>query len=341
MPEMDGLRALAVFSVLYQHWFHPVISVGSWGVILFFVISGFLITRSLLTLRENGMPLRDAAVQFFTRRALRLFPAYYLVLALGVALSPEVLDHWAFYAAYLSNVLLAVGGKFIPLTPTWSLAVEEQFYIFWFFAVICMPVRLLRGSLIVTVSIAIAFRVIFVTPGHVMAIYLLPSCGDALAIGALLCLAERAGWVIIRGAGFLASTCLAIAVALSLSESVSSSIAFALSPLLIACASGWAVWQSRTGFGGWVGTLLGSRPVAYLGQISYGIYLYHMVTNELFHKVPFLWRLGGTDWPRFCVHVVMTVALAALSYHVMEQPLLGLYRSKRVAEGSANFHTVA
>jgi peptidoglycan/LPS O-acetylase OafA/YrhL len=149
---------------------------------------------------------------------------------------------------------------------------------------------------------------------------------DALAIGALLCLAERRRWTMPRAAWAAAFGCFAAGAALSLGWG-EPALSVALYPLLIALASGWAVWRSRTGFAGPTGALLGWRPVTYLGEISYGIYLYHMVTGEMFHHLPVLWRIAEGGWPRFIVHVGITVALAAASYRLMERPLLNRVRT--------------
>src|SRR2546421_1619186 len=90
MAQMDGLRALAVAAVLYQHWLEPRIPLGSWGVILFFCISGYLITGSIFKLRSEHRSHASSAANFFLRRARRLFPAYYMMLAIALLLSPTL-----------------------------------------------------------------------------------------------------------------------------------------------------------------------------------------------------------------------------------------------------------
>ncbi|MFN7977685.1 MAG: acyltransferase family protein [Vicinamibacterales bacterium] len=152
-PQLDGLRAVAVAAVAYSHW------LPSWqfgvpfgaGVHLFFVLSGFLITRILIGLREA--PSRPAAIgRFFARRALRLFPAFYTVLACAwIADVPLARATWTWHASYLSNVyiagLAAWQGHFSHF---WSLAVEEQFYLLWPWIVVWMPTRALAPALVIT-----------------------------------------------------------------------------------------------------------------------------------------------------------------------------------------------
>ena len=129
MPQLDSLRAISVLAVLVQHWYGGRFPIGSWGVTVFFVISGYLITQSILRLRDTGLSVPTAALDFFAKRSPRLFPAYYLVLAVGTARYPELRADWPWYAFYLSNYLLDIRQAFSTYTPTWSLAVEEQFYL--------------------------------------------------------------------------------------------------------------------------------------------------------------------------------------------------------------------
>ena len=143
-PQLDGLRAVAVAAVAYSHWL-PDWQFGlpfGAGVHLFFVLSGFLITRILLALRQA--PDRGAAIaRFYARRALRLFPAFYLVLGLAwIADVPLVRDTWAWHAAYLSNVRIASEAQWLGhVSHFWSLAVEEQFYLLWPWLLLATPAR--------------------------------------------------------------------------------------------------------------------------------------------------------------------------------------------------------
>jgi peptidoglycan/LPS O-acetylase OafA/YrhL len=316
MPQMDGLRAIAVISVLVQHWFAPAIPIGSWGVILFFVISGFLISRSLFTLRDGGVTLIAAAKRFFYRRALRIWPAYYLAIAIGFLLIPEARTWWFWYAGFASNVLVASAERIVPLTPTWSLAVEEQFYLFWFFIILTVSAKSLRMLLVSLIAGAILFRCVVFAVGAPLAVALLPACVDALALGSLLCIAEREQWNMSSCSGQAAILLLAMAVVLTKMRSPIPWIEDALCPAIVGLAATITVWRARKGFSGWFGVVLAWPPIVYLGRISYGIYLYHMVTPELVKFMPFLRQFG------FGGHLVLTIALAALSFHLMERPLL-------------------
>lgn len=124
MPQLDSLRAFAVGAVMLWH-FHPgiicnYIDLGL-GVELFFVLSGFLITGILL----HGTPSMEFVGSFYIRRALRLFPLYYLVIVIVATSSQQMRDAWPFYALYGANLWVVENQQWGVATHFWSLAVEE------------------------------------------------------------------------------------------------------------------------------------------------------------------------------------------------------------------------
>ena len=137
LKPIDGLRGLAILLVLM---FHLEIAYFGWaGVILFFVLSGYLITKTLYTEKESSSPLKNKFRNFWARRALRIFPLYYLyffILLLilifkGLPANPEM--PWLFtysYNFYLINVYDTKGPSFLT-GHLWSLSIEEQFYLFF------------------------------------------------------------------------------------------------------------------------------------------------------------------------------------------------------------------
>src|SRR5689334_23327640 len=194
MPQLDGLRAFAVASVLVFHWFKPSIALGEWGVTVFFVLSGYLITRNIVALKAAGLPVATAARVFFVRRTLRLFPAYYLTLLLGALLFEDVRREWVWYVAYASNFLLELRQHPIAMTPTWSLAVEEQFYIVWFLLVMIVPARRLPWLMALLIVIAPLLRFASLGGSHPMVgTWTLWARCDALLLGAFLARLEDDG----------------------------------------------------------------------------------------------------------------------------------------------------
>jgi peptidoglycan/LPS O-acetylase OafA/YrhL len=141
IPAFDGLRAVAIIGVLLFHLGGTTFSVGWTGVILFFVLSGYLITGILLDAKGSGGYFRN----FYIRRALRIFPAYYLVLLLTAAtiyivaptspvFGPGAFE-WNYFIFYVQNYWLGIQAYQTPLAGilghTWTLAIEEQFYLIW------------------------------------------------------------------------------------------------------------------------------------------------------------------------------------------------------------------
>jgi len=159
-PQLDGLRAIAVTFVLIHHWISPRLGFGIIGVQLFFVLSGFLITGILLRERrgvESGRQSIGFSVrQFYARRFLRIFPLYYACLALFVVLDRfEIRKSLVWFACYLSNVFFFLKGEFGgPFSHFWSLAVEEQFYLFWPWIVLLAPRKRLLAILVGAIVLA-------------------------------------------------------------------------------------------------------------------------------------------------------------------------------------------
>jgi peptidoglycan/LPS O-acetylase OafA/YrhL len=161
IPELDGLRGVAILAVMLFHMQVRGVALGWAGVELFFVLSGFLITRILLESRDKPHYLRN----FYARRALRIFPLYYVVLVVTLILPPphgfgrSRTSLW--YFAYLQTLPL-VRGRFeaSPLPHSWTLAIEEQFYCLWPFVLLLLRRgRDLAAALAVLFLGATAFRV--------------------------------------------------------------------------------------------------------------------------------------------------------------------------------------
>lgn len=327
MPQMDSLRALAVVGVLIQHWFNPIIPFGSWGVCLFFVISGYLITHSIYRLREERLSLSRAAGIFFIRRSARLFPAYYLLVCIWIFGSSQVRIDWAWYVFYVSNFLLDARQQWIALTPSWSLSVEEQFYLVWFFLVFLIRAKWIIFPMILLVFVAPLARFFYALNDNHFGVYLPWANLDALIAGALLCIYELKGkklpaksiWLV-PPIAFL----LVISAVYKLHETPLGSSAI---PLTVALISIVLIWQSRIGFVGISGRIMGQQAIIYIGKISYGIYLFHMLTNAIAANIskssnPTLSMLfHGETYIGFIVHIFLTLAIAACSYHLFEVPI--------------------
>jgi len=327
MPQLDGLRAFAVMAVLVFHWFKPPFALGQWGVMLFFVLSGYLITRNIAALKAAGLPTLAAARVFFVRRTLRLFPAYYLVVLIAALLFEDIRRDWAWYVGYVSNLLMELRHQFGPLKASWSLSVEEQFYIVWFFVVMAVPARRLPWIMALAFVAAPLTRCTWLAPDHpTFRTWTLWANCDGLAVGAFLSRLEASGKALPLSRGAVIAMTVAVAV-LTATLSPQSPGYSAIAGVLVVVIAGWLVWHARHPLGGIAGAVLSHPWVVWLGRISYGVYLYHVIAPALVHaaglaKLPLLWRLfqPGTVHG-FVVHGAITIALAALSFRYVETPM--------------------
>ena len=332
--DIDGLRAVAVLVVVLNHLSSSLVPGGFVGVDVFFVISGYLITRIIG--REVGEG-RFTFARFYERRARRIFPALFAVLAVTLAagywlLLPSDYLHVLRAAlatiGFASNMLLwyqqssyfdATDSKLDPLLHTWSLAVEEQFYLlFPIFLLICH--RYLRKRMVwilllcALVSLAGAAMVV---DGNRTAVYFLSPfrawellAGSLLAYGALPAIRSRLLREALSAGGL---TAILLACWLYRDTTVFPGLA-ALAPVLGAVAVIHAGSSGPT----LAGRLLQLRPVVYVGLISYSLYLWHW-------PLIVLTRYAAGMEPPASFQVVLLMAasliLASASYHFIEQPL--------------------
>ena len=326
IDQLDGLRALAFFAVFLHHAVHaPLLWMG---VDLFFVLSGFLITRNLLSLREQCTTGRSLGV-FFYRRLLRIIPPYYIALAV-IALYHGFPDGSApWYWTFTSNIRDAQWGAHEgALNTMWSIAVEEQFYIVWPWLVLLLPRRALALAFVLVIGVAPLVRAA-ATGISLDAVYRLMPCRmDLLAMGALLALWDRRDptWIDRHRRHFSAAAVLAFAGFVALSVLVPSFrtryntllfnvVGFSLAGVFFAGVLAY-VRATRTGV---VGAVLLHPVLRYLGKISYMAYLTHMLAIDLVRD---LFGLEGAVAAP--LSLALTVAFSTASWYLLEQPLLRL-----------------
>lgn len=316
--QLDGMRALAILSVFAHHAFK--IKLLWMGVDLFFILSGFLITSVLLNARQN--PLGSYFAGFYARRGRRIVVPYVAaLLVMSIFFGFAWTRHWYLYVG-LTNLLLPLH---IPhptaFDPLWSLAVEEQFYLVWPFAVYFLSERRLGQLAAGFVLTAPALRGLthFSTP---WCVYMLtPFRMDQLALGALLCLAYRNRRPLIERWGALAgpaSTAVGLVGLLALSHYGVSTYGnsrignvWIYECTLLVCL-GFMLW----GLSGYKVGFLRWRPLTYIGQISYTMYLVHLgVLILVSSRLPNL--VSGT------AGLAITLAYASASWYLLEKPLLG------------------
>jgi peptidoglycan/LPS O-acetylase OafA/YrhL len=330
-PEIDGLRALAVVAVIINHFEKSIVPSGYLGVDIFFVISGFVITSSLAD--STSKNLSDFLMQFYARRIKRLVPALVLfVIVTGILIclfdpSPGISLRTGITALFgLSNLLLlrqstdyfATSTEFNVFIHTWSLGVEEQFYLlyptlFWVSGFLALRTN---GSgklfwLITALSVASLIGFVYLYPINQPAAYfLMPFRFWELGVGCLLFLALRRPGKLLRNVSsispLLVTAALVAVLFVPLEFAVPATVAaVALTALLIACL--------RPGVSGY--GLFTSGPVLYVGLISYSLYLWHWSVLSLSR-----WTIGIHWWSAPFL-VVLMLLLSSISYRFVETPL--------------------
>ncbi|HEY0009845.1 MAG TPA: acyltransferase, partial [Tepidisphaeraceae bacterium] len=198
LPQLDGVRAIAVLLVIWQHFVPASAAVPggpSWGAIgvgLFFTLSGFLITRILLNgrvkIEAGSTSLGRMLKQFYVRRFLRIFPLYYGVLGVLTLFNVDhIRERIWWHLAYLTNIRFAYYPRGAEIERhLWSLSVEEQFYIFWPLMILLAPRKLLLPVMILAVAAAPVFRYYTYAPGFMVHEWMMFSCLDLLGMGAIL-----------------------------------------------------------------------------------------------------------------------------------------------------------
>jgi peptidoglycan/LPS O-acetylase OafA/YrhL len=345
IPALDGIRGIAVVGVLFFHAGH--LSGGFLGVDLFFTLSGFLITSLLIAeWREHGTVRLSA---FWARRARRLLPALFIVLALaalyGALLAGDTElgrlrgDAFAslFYVANWWQIghrqsywdIFTAGS---PLAHMWSLAIEEQFYVVWpllFFTVAKRAGRRMLPWLFATTALLTAASAVAMVVLHhpgtdptrvyegsdTRAASILVGCLAAMLVAGRGAATTRRLRLSIEAIGCVAAV--AIAWSWFTIDGLRSNDLFEGGLFLHSLAGAVLITAAAHPRSPVLGRVLALRPLRFLGTISYGIYLYHLpvyvaLTPERAH-------LRG--WPLDGVHLAVTLAIAVVSYRFVEQPI--------------------
>lgn len=356
LQQLDSVRAIAIAAVFVEHFAGEKINAlipvgaGSLGVGCFFALSGFLITSSLVNeFRREGASRGRIWINFYARRFLRLLPAFYLwILALCLLDVQVVKEAWLWHAAYLSNVWIALGH---PMTVFWSLAVEEQFYLFWPFVIAFAPRRWLIHVIILTTIVGtIAFKAAFGNiPGFSIQTLLFANMTE-LGFGAIMAvLCHRGGkpyqfdWItprMHRDFTILAAVCAVAAVAIWAAFGGHSHVRRYLNDIFCSVAFCWLILNAAIGFKGVVGAVFANGAVRFVGQISYGLYLVHNFIPGLVERY-----IGPMPkWQAAPLVLAITFAICIFSWFCIEKPVLKLKRffeSDRTPPGGMDPRAVA
>ena len=335
--DIDGLRAVAILPILLFHAGVSALSGGFVGVDIFFVISGFLITSIIVRELSEG---RFRLVDFYRRRVVRIFPALFVMSAVVVAFGAwrllpgeftQLAESTMAALAFASNLhfwlvadYFGPDAELMPLLHTWSLGVEEQFYIFFPLGMLLIA-RFLRGRFAWMLAGAAAVSFVggwLVALGSpVAAFYLLPVRAWELLAGALVAVSGitgasrpgRRGRELVAAAG----AALLLAAIVFVRDGPGFPMPQALVPtlgaaLVIACGEGTVV-----------GRILSLGVLRYIGRVSYSTYLWHWPLIAF-------WRIEtgiALDPFETIFLVAASLAAGALSYHLVEKPFMDRYRT--------------
>jgi peptidoglycan/LPS O-acetylase OafA/YrhL len=335
VPQLDAVRGIAILLVMLVNTSekYPVLHIqrlvgnGWMGVDLFFALSGFLITGILLDTKNSP----DYFKNFYLRRVLRILPLYYAILLFMFLLVPllrpseahtvfEKSSPWWAYPVFLQNFLVA--GPTLaagPLGTTWSLAIEEQFYLVWPLMVrFCTQAQLRR---IATIMIVLAVPLTYYLSSHHFQIYSNVFCRQVgLMAGALLAL-------LLRKENFeplrhLRTAWIMFAVTLSIAFVSEHFEARWLAFTMVALAAASFIFLSLYSEQRWLQAVLRNRFLIYSGIISYGLYLTHKIPVDL---------LQTFHLDRHAIYIlplmfVGSFAMATASWFLLERPFLQMKR---------------
>jgi peptidoglycan/LPS O-acetylase OafA/YrhL len=338
LPGLDALRALAILMVLFHHFDAPPFhgEVGPMGVELFFTLSGFLITGLLSN--EHQKYGEISLSDFYRRRAFRIFPTFYVywILTIVLMLIHHVPVVWwqavtSFF--YLTDYARAFGGNEVNMGISWSLGVEEQFYLLWP-AVLVWTLNRRRSAAKIAGGIVLfvwVYRaVLFLGFGASMD-YIYNAFDtrlDALMCGSLLAVIVRRDELpvgiraAIRSPWFLALPSAALVGLLAFAPIVDATrpgwiFSLTIQPVLISCLLIQLVYFG----GGW--PILQHPVIRYIARISYALYLYHDFALSQAGWMPI-------QHSRKLIALVASFGLAMLSLHLIERPMMRIRDQRRI-----------
>ncbi len=353
---LDTLRAFAVIFVVRIHWgpiFYPPETVGYFiqtffpdgltGVYLFFVLSGYLITGILLKARQDNHGGNNLSVikNFFLRRALRIFPLYYLLITILYFSFPDIKGHFTYLLCYATNFFCYKANSWnaSSATHTWTLGIEEQFYIVWPWLMLWVKEKHLKYVFTGAIITGIV-STYYVLQTHI-APFLPFNCFDAFGIGGFYAYArmnkercrkfERtikllAPWLIAVYIFYKAYPYTGFTDGMFMLKTVDSFICVWLIILVVNNKSEWTRKY-----------LLENKVLNFIGKISYGIYIFHpyfwhthtyvisFINDRIVHQ-PLLHDLLISAQAVYIYDLTMLITLCYLSYTFFETPILSLKR---------------
>lgn len=362
-PELDVLRFFAFLAVFFHHalpgersvylgnglsfsatqWVLAAKEAGAYGVDLFFVLSSYLITELLL--REHASRGRFSISAFYVRRALRIWPLYFTFLAATIFVVPILLPNDQFGPIYIVAFALFIGNwacasyglPFSVASPLWSVSVEEQFYLGWPLSLRLFGIKRIKLLAVLMLGLALATRIFMAAYGFEHPAVWCNTLArlDPIAVGAILAFSLGGRAVQISSVSRVLLCGVAVAgfllVARYLSQAGPTSVITYTFTALASVLLLVSVLKTDA-------PLLRVAPfswLVYLGRISYGLYVFHLLALALIaglSSVPLL-GISLNFERRLIFSFLLTISLAAISYRWLEHPFLRLKKRFTYSSG--------
>lgn len=302
--QLDGIRFIAVGLVLIDHWLAEknVLPLGHLGVTMFFVLSGFLITRILIQSKlkddSTGRSHWFSVKQFIIRRSLRIFPIYFLaILALYALDVPPVRETILWCLTYSTNIYIATKQHWMgTIDHLWSLAVEEQYYLVFPYLILFLPTRHYLKVLFIMVILSIVLRIYFYVQGTewMVQYVLMPTCLDCFGLGGLMAYfftfkkdtifeeLNKNVYLVFSFVALVLTFYITRQYQLASGETHNfGNVVFERFIDSVFCF--FLIIKAVKGYSGMIKWFLENPVVSYFGRISYGLYLYHNFIYNYFH----------------------------------------------------------
>jgi len=302
--QLDGVRFLAVGLVLIDHWLaeRNVLPLGPLGVTMFFVLSGFLITRILIQSKlkddDSGRSHWFSVKQFIIRRSIRIFPIYFLaIFVLYILNVPPVRDTIWWCLTYSINLYIASKEHWMgTIDHLWSLAVEEQYYLIFPYLILFLPTKHYLKVLISMIFISVGTRMFLFFNGNdqVIQFVLMPTCLDSFGLGGLLAyfftFKKETYFKEICNYKYLIMSLLLLIMFFYFSRQYQLSSNqthhfgnLVLERFMASLFCFFLIAKAVSGYEGIMKWVLKNPVSSYLGRISYGLYLYHNFIYNFYH----------------------------------------------------------
>lgn len=347
VPQLDGIRCIALVSVLIAHWISwecdsDIIKYMPWhhGVLLFFVLSGYLITAILFELKEKielkEITLSKAFRNFYARRVLRIFPIYYFIIFICYYINYEnTREIFPWLVSYTSNFYMISHKIFTKFGAFWSLAVEEQFYLIWPFLILLTNKKNTINYIMVVVLISFVSKLIsafcFKDNGTVGSYFTLNSFLP-LALGGILAYYKKYKPnafkdIYCKRLFFYISAiiyCLVYYIMkkydVEILKTVFEEYIFSVFAMFFVARAAISNFYHPGKF------ILENKLVVYLGTISYGLYAYHLFIGDIFWKVVSPGMHLSTDLKTtlWLLYFIILIVISTLSFYIIEKPINSL-----------------